>query len=67
VLPVVLMVAFFGWPFIEAWVTAEPGEHHLLQRPRNAPTRTGFLVASVTFYGVLCAAGGNDILATVCT
>ena len=25
------------WPFLEAWVTGDKREHHLLQRPRNAP------------------------------
>ena len=53
-----------GWPFLEAWVTGDKREHHLLQRPRNAPTRTAFLAAMVTVYGLLWAAGGNDILAT---
>ena len=27
-------------PFIEAWITGDKRDHHLLQRPRNAPTRT---------------------------
>ena len=35
----------------------------MLQRPRDAPTRTAFLAAVVTVYGLLWAAGGNDILA----
>jgi len=63
VMPVVLMVVFLGWPFLEARIGGHQTEHHLLQRPRNAPTRTAFLAACVTFYGVLWAAGGNDILA----
>ena len=45
-------------------MTGDKREHHLLQRPRNAPTRTAFLAAMVTVYGLLWAAGGNDILAT---
>jgi ubiquinol-cytochrome c reductase cytochrome b subunit len=53
-----------GWPFFEQWVTGDRREHHLLQRPRNAPTRTAFLAAMITVYGLLWAAGGNDILAT---
>src|SRR4029078_9306583 len=44
--------------------TGDRREHHVLQRPRDAPTRTAFLAAMVTVYGLLCAAGGNDILAT---
>ncbi|UAL30949.1 cytochrome bc complex cytochrome b subunit [Nocardioides rotundus] len=64
IFPVVMFGVFLAWPFLEAWVTGDKREHHLLQRPRNAPTRTGFLVAMMTLYGLLWMAGGNDILAT---
>jgi ubiquinol-cytochrome c reductase cytochrome b subunit len=50
-------------PFIESWITQDKREHHLLQRPRNAPTRTAFMVALMTFYGLMWAASGNDIIA----
>jgi len=63
VAPVALLTLVLSWPFLEAWVTGDRREHHLLQRPRNAPTRTAFFVAMVTVYGLLWAAGGNDILA----
>ncbi|HET7430277.1 MAG TPA: ubiquinol-cytochrome c reductase cytochrome b subunit [Nocardioides sp.] len=62
--PFLLFGMVILWPFLEAWVTGDKREHHLLQRPRNAPTRTAFLVAMVTVYGLLWAAGGNDIIAT---
>ena len=65
---VLLLGAFFtaigAYPFIERWVTKDDREHHLLQRPRNAPVRTAFGVAAMTFYGVLWIGGGNDIIAT---
>ena len=64
IIPFVLFGMIIGWPFLEQWVTGDKREHHLLQRPRNAPTRTAFLAAMVTVYGLLWAAGGNDILAT---
>jgi len=64
ILPFALFGAFIAWPFLEAWISGDKREHHLLQRPRNAPTRTAFLAAMVTLYGLLWAAGGNDILAT---
>ena len=64
VLPAVFVLVFLGWPFFEARMTKGQREHHLLQRPRNAPVRTAFLAASVAFYGVLWAAGSNDIIAT---
>jgi len=51
------------WPFIEQWITGDKREHHLLDRPRNAPTRTAIGIAVITFYGVLWAVGANDIIA----
>jgi ubiquinol-cytochrome c reductase cytochrome b subunit len=65
VAPGVIFGAIIMYPFIEAWITGDKREHHLLQRPRNAPTRTAFLVAMMTLYGLLWAAGGNDILAVI--
>jgi ubiquinol-cytochrome c reductase cytochrome b subunit len=64
-MPIVLLSIVLAWPFLEAWVTGDKREHHLLQRPRNAPTRTAFLVSMMSIYGLLWAAGGNDILAVV--
>jgi ubiquinol-cytochrome c reductase cytochrome b subunit len=64
VAPFLLFGMVIGWPFLEAWVTGDKREHHLLQRPRNAPFRTAFLAMMITVYGLLWAAGGNDILAT---
>jgi ubiquinol-cytochrome c reductase cytochrome b subunit len=63
--PIGLLVLFLLWPFFEAWVTGDKREHHLLQRPRNAPTRTAFLVAMVTLYGLLWIGGGNDVIAVL--
>ncbi|HSE10489.1 MAG TPA: cytochrome bc complex cytochrome b subunit [Nocardioidaceae bacterium] len=65
VVPGVIFGAVLLYPFIEAWITGDKREHHLLQRPRNAPNRTAFLVAMMTLYGLLWAAGGNDILAVL--
>ena len=65
VMPGVIFTAFLLYPFLEAWITGDKREHHLLQRPRNAPTRIGILAAFITLYGLLWAAGGNDILAVV--
>ena len=52
------------YPFIEAWITRDRDEHHILDRPRNAATRTGIGVAGMLFYGVLWGAGSADIAAT---
>jgi ubiquinol-cytochrome c reductase cytochrome b subunit len=64
ILPFVIFGGVLAYPFIEAWITGDKREHHLLERPRNAPNRTAFLVMFMTAYGLLWAAGGNDILAT---
>src|SRR4051794_9727471 len=62
--PIALFAVVLAYPFLEQWVTGDKREHHLLQRPRNAPTRTAFLSAMIALYGLLWTAGGNDILAT---
>ncbi len=63
VAPGIIFTMVMLYPFIEAWITGDKREHHLLDRPRNAPTRTAFLVAMMTLFGLLWAAGGNDLLA----
>ncbi len=63
VAPGIIFGVVLLYPFIEAWITGDKREHHLLQRPRNAPVRTAFMVAMMTLYGVLWAEGGNDIIA----
>ncbi|PDQ35315.1 MAG: ubiquinol-cytochrome c reductase cytochrome b subunit [Candidatus Lumbricidophila eiseniae] len=52
------------YPFLEAWITGDKREHHIADRPRNAPTRTAIGAAGVTFYAGLWAAASSDILAT---
>jgi ubiquinol-cytochrome c reductase cytochrome b subunit len=52
------------YPFFEAWITGDRREHHILDRPRNAPTRTGIGVAGVIFYATLWGAASSDIVAT---
>lgn len=51
------------WPFIEAWLTGDKREHHVLDRPRNAPTRTAIGVAGITAFVLFQIGGGNDIVA----
>jgi ubiquinol-cytochrome c reductase cytochrome b subunit len=63
VLPGLMFTILLMLPFIEAWITGDKREHHLLRRPRNAPTSTAVMVALMTFYGLMWAAGGNDIIA----
>lgn len=67
-IPVFVMLLFLFavaiYPFFEAWITGDTREHHILDRPRNAPTRTAIGAAGVVFYTVLWAAAGSDIIAT---
>ena len=60
----ILYTALGAWPFLEAWLTGDKRQHNLLDRPRNAPTRTALGVAGITWYGLFWAGGGNDIIAT---
>lgn len=63
VLPGLLFLVLYAYPFFEKWVTGDASEHHLCDRPRDRPTRTALGVAAVVFYAVLLAAGGNDVIA----
>jgi ubiquinol-cytochrome c reductase cytochrome b subunit len=51
------------WPFFEQWATGDKSYHHVNDRPRNAPVRTGVGVAAVSFYVILLLEGANDVIA----
>jgi ubiquinol-cytochrome c reductase cytochrome b subunit len=65
---ILVLIVFLGlvafYPFIEGWVTGDKREHHIADRPRNAPSRTAIGAAGVTFYAVLWAAASSDLMAT---
>ncbi|REE97444.1 menaquinol-cytochrome c reductase cytochrome b subunit precursor [Thermomonospora umbrina] len=63
VVPGVLFTGLAVYPFLERWVTGDHATHHLLDRPRDVPVRTGIGVAGMVFYGLLWIAGANDIIA----
>jgi ubiquinol-cytochrome c reductase cytochrome b subunit len=54
-----------AYPFIESRLTKDARAHHLLQRPRDAPVRTGLGAMALTFVSVLFVAGGSDTVARV--
>ncbi|WP_237739362.1 cytochrome b [Microbacterium yannicii] len=58
------LLAVLVYPFIEEWAGGDRREHHLLDRPRNQPTRTGIGIAGMLFYGVLWGAASADLIAT---
>jgi ubiquinol-cytochrome c reductase cytochrome b subunit len=64
IIPGILFTGMALYPFIESWITGDKREHHLLDRPRNAPNRTALGAMSLTFMLVTLINGGNDLIAT---
>ncbi|WP_456846153.1 cytochrome bc1 complex cytochrome b subunit [Cellulomonas sp. P5_C6] len=64
VVPGILFTLLAAYPFIEAAVTGDRSEHHVLDRPRNRPFRTAFGVSLLTAFFILVLAGSNDLIAT---
>jgi ubiquinol-cytochrome c reductase cytochrome b subunit len=62
-LPTVTFALLYLWPFLEARLTHDHAEHHLLDRPSERPVRSALGVVVLTFYVVLLLAGGQDIWA----
>jgi ubiquinol-cytochrome c reductase cytochrome b subunit len=66
VMPGLLTTLLIAYPWIERFAVGNDGqEHHLLDRPRDVPVRTGIGVAAILFYGMLWLSGGNDFIATI--
>jgi ubiquinol-cytochrome c reductase cytochrome b subunit len=63
VLPLVLFGLLAIHPFAERLITRDRRQHQLLQRPRDAPWRTGIGAMAIAFWLVLTIAGADDILA----
>lgn len=52
------------WPFFEARATGDYRPHHILDRPRDRPTRTAFGVAGIVLFVTLWGAGATDLVTT---
>jgi len=63
VLPGLLFTIVALWPFVDARITRDSREHHLLDDPWDHPFRLASGLAILTIFGVLTLAGGNDVLA----
>jgi len=61
--PGLCFTLFYAWPFIEAKVTNDTAQHHLLDRPRDRPKRTSIGAAALAFFFTLFAASSTDVLA----
>jgi ubiquinol-cytochrome c reductase cytochrome b subunit len=59
----VVFVLLTVYPFLEKKFTGDYAHHNLLQRPRDAPVRTGIGAMAIAFYMVLTLAAMNDIIA----
>jgi ubiquinol-cytochrome c reductase cytochrome b subunit len=63
VIPGIAFTIMYGWPWIEARITGDRAEHHVLDRPRDVPWRTGVGVAAFMLFTVLGFAASDDVLA----
>lgn len=58
------LVVVACYPFIEQKLVKDERYHNVLDRPRNAPTRTAIGAAGVSFYAVMWAAASSDVMST---
>jgi ubiquinol-cytochrome c reductase cytochrome b subunit len=66
-LPGITFGLLYGWPLIEAKLTRDRAEHHVLDKPRDRPLRTSVGAAVLAFYFTLFAASSTDVLANYLT
>jgi ubiquinol-cytochrome c reductase cytochrome b subunit len=62
VVPGIFFTILGAWPFIESRLTGDDRPHNLLDRPRDAPLRSGIGAAGLTFIAILTLMGSNDVL-----
>ena len=60
--PGVVFGVLYLWPFLEARVTGDRAEHHLLDRPRDRPVRTAIGAAAITALVLLMIVGSDDVI-----
>ncbi|KRE28641.1 menaquinol-cytochrome C reductase [Mycobacterium sp. Soil538] len=58
-----VFMLLIAYPFLEKKFSGDDAHHNLLQRPRDAPTRTAIGSAAIALYIVLTFACMNDIIA----
>jgi len=62
-IPGILFTVVAVWPWIEARITGDRREHHLLDAVWENPLRAAVGSAILAFFAVLTLAGGNDVIA----
>jgi ubiquinol-cytochrome c reductase cytochrome b subunit len=60
--PLIVLAVLAAWPAIERRVTGDRRPHNLLDRPRDAPVRTGFGLGFLTWVVLVFFAGSSDRL-----
>jgi ubiquinol-cytochrome c reductase cytochrome b subunit len=63
IIPGIIFTGLLVVPWIERHFTKDDREHHLLDRPRDAPHRTAAGAAAITFVTVLFLGGSQDVIA----
>jgi ubiquinol-cytochrome c reductase cytochrome b subunit len=58
--PLVVMLAMLAWPWVERRVTGDRRVHNVLDRPRDAPWRTGIGAGFLTWVFLVFFAGSAD-------
>jgi ubiquinol-cytochrome c reductase cytochrome b subunit len=58
--PLVVMAALMLWPWLEQRVTGDRRAHNVLDRPRDAPIRTGIGAGFLTWVVMIFLAGASD-------
>ncbi len=61
--PTLIFGGLYAVPTIERRLTGDTADHHLLDRPRDAPNRTAIGAASITAVSVLFLGGAQDVIA----
>ena len=61
--PGAIFAGLFAVPMLERRFTGDDDDHHLLDRPRDAPNRTAIGVAATTAVAVLFLGGAQDVIA----
>jgi ubiquinol-cytochrome c reductase cytochrome b subunit len=61
-LPAVFFLLMAAYPLIEQYATGDLRHHHILDRPRNVPTRTALGAAVIAMAIDLQLAGGDDVI-----
>jgi ubiquinol-cytochrome c reductase cytochrome b subunit len=65
ILPLLIFTLTAAYPFLERRMTGDRSRHHVLQRPRDAPVRSGIGAAGLTFWAVLELMATDDMVTSL--